>query len=112
MGYSPAAAAAAAKSLQSCPTLCDPSRQPTRLHHPWDSPGKNTGVGCHLLVHRVAKSRTRLSNFTFIVMLKVLFGCFYLFLMWEHPSVGCESSILGGRVAFGMVSATVFLRLC
>ena len=22
-------------------------RQPTRLRHPWDSPGKNTGVGCH-----------------------------------------------------------------
>ena len=21
--------------------------QPTRLCHPWDSPGKNTGVGCH-----------------------------------------------------------------
>ena len=21
----------------------------TRLHHPWDSPGKNTGVGCHFL---------------------------------------------------------------
>ena len=101
------AAAAAAKSLQSCPTLCDPidgspsgspvpgilgeglgllgerlgsswplatlewvaisfskawkwkwsrsvsdsSRphglQPTRLLHPWDFPGKGTGVGCH-----------------------------------------------------------------
>ena len=90
--------AAAAKSLQSCPTLCDPidgsppgspvpgtlqartlsglwfpspvhesekwkgSRsvmsdsswphglQPTRLLHPWDSPGKSTRVGCpHLL---------------------------------------------------------------
>ena len=39
--------AAAAKSLQSCPTLCD---QPTRLPHPWDSPGKNTGVGCHFLL--------------------------------------------------------------
>ena len=25
-------------------------RQPTRLHHPWDSPGKNTGVGCHFLL--------------------------------------------------------------
>ena len=25
-------------------------RQPTRLPHPWDSPGKNTGVGCHLLL--------------------------------------------------------------
>ena len=93
-----AAAAAAAKSLQSCPTLCDPidgspagspipgilqarhwgglpfpspvhesekwkwsrsvpsnsSRlhgpQPTRLLHPWDFPGKSTGVGCHCLL--------------------------------------------------------------
>ena len=89
------AAAAAAKSLQSCPTLCDPiagsppgspvpgilqartlewvaisfsnawkwslsvmsdsSRphglQPTRLLHPWDFPGKSTGVGCHCLLH-------------------------------------------------------------
>ena len=25
-------------------------RQPTRLYHPWDSPGKNTGVGCHFLL--------------------------------------------------------------
>ena len=90
------AVAAAAKLLQSCPTLCDPrdgsppgsavpgipqartlewvafpspmhesekwkwscsvvsdsSRphglHPTRLLHPWDFPGKTTGVGCHL----------------------------------------------------------------
>ena len=34
-------------------------RLPTRLHHPWDSPGKNTGVGCHFLyrVHH-AKCQT------------------------------------------------------
>ena len=25
-------------------------RQPTRLPHPWDSPSKNTGVGCHFLL--------------------------------------------------------------
>ena len=25
-------------------------QQPTRLHRPWDSPGKNTGVGCHFLL--------------------------------------------------------------
>ena len=37
---------ATAKSLQSCPTLCDP----TSLPHPWDSLGKNTGVGCHFLL--------------------------------------------------------------
>ena len=28
-------------------------RQPTRLPRPWDSPGKNTGVGCHFLLHRM-----------------------------------------------------------
>ena len=47
--------AAAAKSIQSCPTLCNPRdgphrRQPTRLPHPWDSPGKNTGMGCHFFL--------------------------------------------------------------
>ena len=27
--------------------------QPTRLRHPWDSPGKNTGVGCYFLLQRM-----------------------------------------------------------
>ena len=27
-------------------------RQPSRLCHPWDSPGKNTGVGCHSITFR------------------------------------------------------------
>ena len=39
--------AAAAKSLQSCLTV-RPYRQ---LLCPWDSPGKNTGVGYHFLLH-------------------------------------------------------------
>ena len=46
-------AAAAAKLPQSCPILCDPRGQPTRLLCPWDSPGKNTGVGCHFLLQRM-----------------------------------------------------------
>ena len=44
------AAAAAAKLLQSCLTVRPHRRQPTRLPRPWDSPGKNTGVGCHFLL--------------------------------------------------------------
>ena len=28
-------------------------QQPTTLPHPWDSPGKNTGVGCHFLLQCV-----------------------------------------------------------
>ena len=43
-------AAAAAKSLQSCLTVRPHRWQPTRLPGPWDSPGKNTGVGCHFLL--------------------------------------------------------------
>jgi len=31
-------------------SVCPHRRQPTRLHRPWDSPGKNTGVGCHCLL--------------------------------------------------------------
>ena len=53
------AAAAAAKSIQSCPTLCDPRRQPTRLPRPWGSPGKNTGVGCHGLLQCMKVKRER-----------------------------------------------------
>ena len=45
-----AVSAAAAKSLQSSPTLYDPIDRTTRLPCPWDSPGKNTGVGCHFLL--------------------------------------------------------------
>ena len=43
--------AAAAKSLQSCPTLCDAmDGSPPGFPRPWDSPGKNTGMGCHFLL--------------------------------------------------------------
>ena len=39
---------------QSCPTLCHPTDcKSTRLLCPWDSPGKNTGVGCHALLQGI-----------------------------------------------------------
>ena len=38
-------------STKLCLTLLRPhGLQPSRLPHPWDSPGKNTGVGCHFLL--------------------------------------------------------------
>ena len=38
-------------------------RQPTRLPHPWDSPGKNTGVGCHCLLQcRKVKSESEVAQ--------------------------------------------------
>ena len=51
--------------------LCATHRwQAIRLHHSWDSPGKNTGVGCHFLLQcmkgksesEVAQSCPTLSN--------------------------------------------------
>ena len=45
----PVAAAAAVASIMS--DSVRPNRQqPTRLPRPWDSPGKDTGVGCHFLL--------------------------------------------------------------
>ena len=56
-------AAAAAKSLQSCLTLWLHRQQPTRLPRPWDSPGKNTGVGCHFLLQCMkVKSESEVSQ--------------------------------------------------
>ena len=38
-------------------------RQSTRLHRPWDSPGNNTGVGCHfLLQYREVKSESEVTQ--------------------------------------------------
>ena len=65
-----AAAATVAKSLQSCPSLCGPIDGSSPGSRPWDSPGKNTGVGCHFLLQcmkvksesEVAQSCLTLSN--------------------------------------------------
>ena len=39
---------------QSCPTVFHPTDcSPTRLHCPWDAPGKNTGVGFHFLLQGI-----------------------------------------------------------
>ena len=44
-------------------------RQPTRLPRPWDSPGKNTGVGCHFLLHpspRVIEIKRKINKWDLI----------------------------------------------
>ena len=38
---------------QSCPTVQPHGLQPARLLCPWDSLGKNTGVGCHFLLQGI-----------------------------------------------------------
>ena len=67
--YEPVNAAAAAKSLQSCLTLCDPiDGSPPSLPRPWDPPGKNTGVGCHFLL-QCMKRNVKLKSFSHVQLL-------------------------------------------
>ena len=51
-------------SRVSCVNSVRPHRwQPTRLPCPWDSPGNNTGVGCHFLLQcRKAKSESEVAQ--------------------------------------------------
>ena len=62
-------------------------RQPTRLPRTWDSPGKNTGVGCHFLLQAkelgMAKNKVKyyLINLCFqneIIFSRSLFGSYKL----------------------------------
>ena len=82
-------AAAAAKLLQSCPTLCDPIDvwQPTRFPRPWASPGKNTGVGCHFLLQCMkvkSESESEVAQLcpilcsTNLHWAKTIFKCYFL----------------------------------
>ena len=136
LGRPAAAAAAAAKLLQSCPTLHDPTDgsppgspipgilqartlewvaisfssawkwkvkgsrsvvsdssqphglQPTRLLHPWDFPGKSTGVGCHCLLWgspRSIKTNKRIVSFGFTIMVRLIWVQLSSFLEKMEP---------------------------
>ena len=47
--------------MRACSVVSDSlqphGRQPTRLLYPWDSPGKNTGVGCHFLLQGISSTQ-------------------------------------------------------
>ena len=48
--------------------------QPTRLLHPWDFPGKSTGVGCHCLLHSFS-----LNSLLHILILLNLYATLFIF---------------------------------
>ena len=54
--------------------------QPTRLLHPWNFPGKSTGVGCHCLLQKQLYSSK-------IKWKKIVLWCFILSLTLETQAV-------------------------
>ena len=60
--------------------------QPTRLLCPWDSPGKNTGVGCHALLQGIFP--TQGSNPALLTFPALAGRCFTTSDTWEGPLSG------------------------
>ena len=54
--------------------------QPTRLCHPWDSPGKNTGVGCHFLL----QGSFAISCLLFMLSVYCIFNFIYCILYLQN----------------------------
>ena len=90
-------------------------RQPTRLPRPWDSPGKNTGVGCHFLPQCMkAKSESEVTQscpiLTWLAISKVkvkslsrirLFATLWTVAYQASPSMGFSRRVLEwGAIAF------------
>ena len=66
---------------QSCPTLCDPMDcSPSGSSIPGDSPGKNTGVGCHLFLQEIFPTQGLNLHFLCLLHCKRIL---YLLSHWE-----------------------------
>ena len=67
--------------------------QPTRLRGPWDSPGKNTGVGCHFLL-QCMKVKSEVKSFSRVRLRLRGLQPTRLLCPWDFPGkstgVGCH----------------------
>ena len=78
------------------------SRQPTRLPHPWDSPGKNTGVGCHFLLQCMkVKSEREVAQSCLTLCDPMDYSLPRLLSPWDFPGkctgVGCHCLLRPSR---------------
>ena len=71
--------------------------QPTRLFCPWDSPGKNTGVGCHFILQgMIVKSESEVAQSSLTSQYHGLQPTRLLH-PWDFPN---ENTGVGGAIAF------------
>ena len=67
-------------------------RQPTKLLCPWDSPGKNTGVGCHALLQ--VNFPTQKSNPNVLCLLH----CRWVLHHWVTWKTAAQTSLVAQKV--------------
>ena len=62
--------------------------QPSRLLHPWEFPGKSTGVGCHcLLRYLYLKTSKKLTIMFWVNFKNDCFHTCFIFLPWKSPDL-------------------------
>ena len=105
-----------ANSLQPCPTLCDPvDYSPPGLLCPWDSPSKNTGVGCHDLLQGIfltQGSNVHVSNSTKLNMIEIQESSLVptsLLLFIANPSTSAFKILFYTHLLPSIPSATILV---
>jgi len=94
-----------AKSLQLCPTRCDPvDRSPPGSSVPEDSPGKNTGVGCHSLLQGIFL--TQELNLSLLYHLYWQAGFFTTSPTWEAQEEGIMKNNVVAPTEVGWTSSS------
>ena len=77
-------------------------RQPTKFPRPWDSPGKNAGVGCHFLQRMKVKSGSEVASVMSDSVRPHRWQPTRLLRPWDSPSknagVGCHFLLQGMKV--------------
>ena len=86
-------------------------RQPTRLLHPWDFPGKSTGVGCHCLLRWALLDNNKM---LFDSHFEVTYHCLHLFV--TRVAITFHKCIflyyLPHFVIFPNISTSALILLC
>ena len=76
-----------AKSLVVSDSLRPHELQPARLLCPWDSPGKNTGVGCHALLQGIFPTQGLNPCLLWVLMSALANGFFTTGATWKSQQI-------------------------
>ena len=85
-------------------------RQPTRLPRTWDSPGKNTGVGCYFLLCTYKNCHFAISSFTDIerVLNITRIDCNKNKALFVHCKIPCSATDINWNRTFSERWETIF----
>ena len=93
-------------SLCKKPDSSPPYVEPTRLHCPWDSPGKNTRMGCHALLEDLLDPESEPMS---LMSPELAGGFFTTSATWEAPEI--YDMVICFKIV-GVYSSVARIHLC